>query len=848
MFAHRQQIARTVATSRPGQNTRWRRKCLRALVAVVLLAGSTSSIALEFCVGTITELDNALTIATSSTGQTTIIKIKQGTYHVGGGLLTGPGTYPIFRPLELQGGYGSDCASRTINPDNTIFDADGADHLAISVSGTSLIEGIRFQNISNFHIARFLSAADNVSIRIRNNAFIGTSVYFLNGNDADGDFVEGLFARFINNRSTGFPGQPSGQPQALRIAGASHVRVTGNTFADNFGEGAGLCDNDDVIVSNNIGWNNTSGDFRIYADCSGANDPGDVQFKSNLYGSATGNFIGDSGNNIAGVNPLFVNPVGGNYRLQNSSPAINAGTISGNQASVDLAGNPRVIGSTVDIGGYESSIDDTVATTQVVTNSNDSGAGSLRQAILNANANPDFSFINFDIPGNCPRTISPSSDLPAITQGVRIDAYTQPGSTANTRSLGDNATRCILLNGADLRATGLRYSGPSTSQFWLQGLAIGGFTTGLSITGGTDALVWGNQFGGAFSTFNLLPNNTNIVLTSLSSSASIGGANPAQRNVIAAATDAGISIGAVSFFASTGNEIVGNLIGADGPTEAGVVGNGVGIRISTRDNTVRDNVIVHSASDGVRLEGAGANGNTIEDNRIGKLDLFCTGFPVIICNDTVAPNARHGISMTAGAHDNSVSTNVIWNNGSMGISVAGNGKGNNLAVNSIFRNDAYGIDMDGVGFNDNDADPGAQNLPNRGLNYPGITRVYGGSAYGWIEGTFNSTNGVYGIQVFSSAEADNQANGEGEASHRMPGFLGNLIGIDNAPGGQNGSTSFRFGPFSNTGPSLANRWFALTATDTDGNTSEFSFRVQYQCDVIFANGVDNAVSNACPAP
>ncbi|HOX72991.1 MAG TPA: right-handed parallel beta-helix repeat-containing protein, partial [Dokdonella sp.] len=815
MFSHRQEIALAVATRPPGLNKRGRRKYLRALVAVVLLAFSTASMALEFCVGTITELNTALTIATSPTGQTTVIKIKQGTYHVGSGLLTGSGPYTIFRPLELQGGYNSDCSARTINPDNTIFDADAADHLAISVLGTSLIEGIRFQNISGYHSVNIGSAADDVSIRVRNNAFVGVNVDFKNRQDPDGESTSGLFARFINNRINGFPGSV-GTPIALDIAGASHVRVVGNTIADNIGIGMRLCANDDIIVSNNIAWNNTSGDIRIFDDCSGDDEPGDVQLKSNMFGNVIANPVGDSSNNFPGTNPVFANPGSGNYRLQNSSPAINAGTISGNQASVDLAGNPRVIGSTVDIGGYESSIDDTVATTQVVTNSNDSGAGSLRQAILNANANPDFSFINFDIPGNCPRTISPSSDLPAITQGVRIDAYTQPGSTANTRSLGDNATRCILLNGADLRATGLRYSGPSTSQFWLQGLAIGGFTTGLSITGGTDALVWGNQFGGAFSTFNLLPNGTNIVLTALSSSASIGGTNPAQRNVIAAATDAGISIGAVSFFASTGNEIVGNLIGADGPSEAGVVGNGVGIRISTRDNTVRDNVIVHSTSDGVLLEGAGANGNTIEDNRIGKLDLFCTGFPVIVCNDTVAPNARHGISMTAGAHDNALSTNAIWNNGSMGISIAGNGKDNNLAANSVFRNDAYGIDLDGVGFNDNDADPAAQNLPNRGLNYPGITRVYGGSAYGWIEGTFNSTNGVYGIQVFSSPEADNQANGEGEASHRLPGFLGNLIGIDNAPGGQNGSTSFRFGPFSNSGPSLANRWFALTATDTDG--------------------------------
>ena len=29
---------------------------------------------------------------------------------------------------------------------------------------------------------------------------------------------------------------------------------------------------------------------------------------------------------------------------------------------------------------------------------------------------------------------------------MRIDAYSQPGSAANTRSSGDNATRCIVLD------------------------------------------------------------------------------------------------------------------------------------------------------------------------------------------------------------------------------------------------------------------------------------------------------------------------------------------------------------------------------------------------------------------
>src|SRR3954447_15983623 len=92
------------------------------------------------------------------------------------------------------------------------------------------------------------------------------------------------------------------------------------------------------------------------------------------------------------------------------------------------------------------SVNTALADTYPVTNTNDSGAGSLRQAIIDANGHSGPDNISFNIPGSGVRTIAPVTELPAITSPVTIDGYTQTGSTANTLANGDNAVLLIELN------------------------------------------------------------------------------------------------------------------------------------------------------------------------------------------------------------------------------------------------------------------------------------------------------------------------------------------------------------------------------------------------------------------
>ncbi|SRR6266496_5297828 len=83
-----------------------------------------------------------------------------------------------------------------------------------------------------------------------------------------------------------------------------------------------------------------------------------------------------------------------------------------------------------------------------VTNTADSGSGSLRQAILDANSNSGADTIAFAIPGSGVHTIPLFSALPQITDPVLINGYTQPGSSSNTLSTGDNAVILIEIDGA----------------------------------------------------------------------------------------------------------------------------------------------------------------------------------------------------------------------------------------------------------------------------------------------------------------------------------------------------------------------------------------------------------------
>src|SRR5438309_11350626 len=84
-----------------------------------------------------------------------------------------------------------------------------------------------------------------------------------------------------------------------------------------------------------------------------------------------------------------------------------------------------------------------------VINTNDAGAGSLRQAILDANNNPGADVINFQL-GSGTTTINLANPLPIITDPITIDGSISGTSRVELRgpTLGEDRAGLVITAGS----------------------------------------------------------------------------------------------------------------------------------------------------------------------------------------------------------------------------------------------------------------------------------------------------------------------------------------------------------------------------------------------------------------
>lgn len=264
------------------------------------------------------------------------------------------------------------------------------------------------------------------------------------------------------------------------------------------------------------------------------------------------------------------------------------------------------------------------------------------------------------------------------------------------------------------------------------------------------------------------------------SSMTIGGATPAARNVIS-----GNSIGVYVFDSALNNVIQGNYIGTDitgavavpNSQQGFISGRTTSTTVPAVSTTISGNVISGNTLDGIQISGtvsgsSGYLGNTIQGNMIGT---DATGTKSL-------PNQGNGISILSGGTNNVIGGTAT-------------GLGNVIANNAL-----NGVLID----------PGTGNGPGTGnVTLANIIASNSGAGVRVKSGTGNriSTNSIYSNAALG---IDIDAAGPATINHcNVPNSGANAL--------QN---------FPTLTPGTGTKWITATATDPNGNTSEFSQAVQ----------------------
>jgi hypothetical protein len=283
------------------------------------------------------------------------------------------------------------------------------------------------------------------------------------------------------------------------------------------------------------------------------------------------------------------------------------------------------------------------AAAYTVSNTNDSGAGSLRQAILDANANAGTDTISFSIPGTGVRIISPTSALPAITEAVTIDGTTE--ATAAGQS-GTYTTPLVEIAGTSAGAgvSGITLNASNSTIRALIVTRFGGH--GIDVSGNNNALL--GNYVGTDGTSALGNTQAGIYLRTTSAGNRIGGTVATHANLIA----------------NNGGD--------------GIRADGTGTNNAFLGNAIRDN-----GEQGIDLGAAGVTANDAGDGDGGANDL--QNFPVITAAGT--DGARVVVS---GSINTTATTTVRVELFVTDVAAAGNGEGRTLLGHAVVITDGSG--------------------------------------------------------------------------------------------------------------------------------------------------------------
>lgn len=308
------------------------------------------------------------------------------------------------------------------------------------------------------------------------------------------------------------------------------------------------------------------------------------------------------------------------------------------------------------------------AATFTVTNVDDAGGGSLRDAMTQANATAGADRIAFDISGAGPHVVTPASELPVLTDPVHIDGASQAG---------------IVLDGGLVPSPDR--SGPNLSRDGFMGLVIqssGNTINGLEIRGFQRGISIGNRDGGprAYSaTGNTIRDNRihsneriGIDLYALGTEASVSG-NVLENNDLHD-NFAGVQFQAMDGGTCSGNDTQNNQIHGNVVVGLNVQTLGVSPNApAMTGNVIRGNDVFDNGS------AAGDGGISMASLAIGAHGYTPTLAGNTVVGNNIRGNAPHGLWLAAGVNDggsaltteNRIADNTIEANAGWGVKILG---------------------------------------------------------------------------------------------------------------------------------------------------------------------------------
>jgi hypothetical protein len=266
----------------------------------------------------------------------------------------------------------------------------------------------------------------------------------------------------------------------------------------------------------------------------------------------------------------------------------------------------------------------------VTKTTDDDTPGTLRAAIRQTNAIPGLQTVSFNIPGPGSQTILLNSQLPAITDDLVMDGFTQPGATPNTNPVGSACNAHIIIDiDGGFTSDGFKFQAPGT----LRGVALHAFTGSDVVVQADPVVIEGNYIGLDSDGFGGYQNHTGILIQA--NNCHVGGATAAARNVI---TETSYSSTGIQIEGAWYTQIAGNYIGSKPDLTSAGEGNTTGILIEGggRSNTVgfwndfapdpqQANIIAYNYT-AISIVGAGTIdngvfGNSFRNNTAMGIDL-----------------------------------------------------------------------------------------------------------------------------------------------------------------------------------------------------------------------------------